>query len=316
MSFVDELRQSRQTSQAIWIQFITAYDNKRNDLYVFFEGKSDSAYYLPELRRRWFQQGKIRVFICDGKEGVIAAYHEKRIKQKIINWKRVLFFVDKDWDDLLNINQVPQSKSFFVTDSYSIENYLVSVDTVEIVWTDIYKLPQNDPRLAQVLQQFQHGYSRFLKLICPMMVWAIAQKKQEKILALAGNRKEKGLNINNANLNKVFELDSDFKPLKKRNGFENLKKAASFNYQLNFESFKNELKKISGLEPKKYIRGKFELWYLISFLTLLSKTLTAKNQPKRAVIKVQLTYENAIEILGGKVPYPKLLNNFLDENLF
>jgi len=304
MSLVNQFRQSRQISQAIWLQFITAYDSKRNDLYVFFEGKTDSAYYLPELRRRWHQQGKVRIFICAGKEGVITAYHDKRIKQKIINWKSVLFFVDKDWDDLLNIVQIPQSKSFFVTDCYSIENYLVSVDTVEIVWTDIYKLPQNDPRLAQVLQQFRRGHQRFIQLICPMMAWGIVQKKQETKLALAENRREKGLNLNNAKLNKVFELDSNLKLFKKPKGFENLKKTAAFNHQLNLASFKNELNKIRRLEPKKYIRGKFELWYLISFLIELAKMLTTKNQPKRAVIKVQLTYENAIEILGGKVPYP------------
>jgi hypothetical protein len=210
--------------------------------------------------------------------------------------------------------QIPKSKSFFVTNYYSIENYLVNVDTVEIVWTDIYKLPQNDPRLAQVLQQFQLGHKRFIQLIGPMMAWGIAQKKQEPKLALAEKRSEKGLNLNNANLKKVFELDSDLKPFKKSSGFENLKKATAFNHQLNFASFKNELNKIKGLEPKKYIRGKFELWYLISFLIELSKILTTKNQPKRAVIKVQLTYENAIEILGGKVPYPKLLNDFLDDN--
>ena len=72
---------------------------------------------------------------------------------------------------------------------------------------------------------------------------------------------------------------------------------------------------VADLEPKKYIRGKFELWYLISFLRALSNSLTAKDQHKRAVIKVQLTHENALEILGGKVPSPSSLNEFLDDNL-
>jgi len=195
---------------------------------------------MPELRRRWHKQGKVRFFICDGKDGVIAAYNDKRISQKISNWKRVLFFVDKDWDDLLNITKIPQSKSVFVTEYYSIENYLVNPDTVEIVWTDIYKLPQDDTRLVQVIQNFQYGYSLFVKLIRPMMAWAIAQKKKEKALASAQNRKEKGLNLNNVNLNKVFELDSDLKPLKKGDGFLQLKKASAFNHKLIFDDIKKE----------------------------------------------------------------------------
>jgi hypothetical protein len=59
----------------------------------------------------------------------------------------------------------------------------------------------------------------------------------------------------------------------------------------------------------------FELWYLISFLIYLTKIVTTKNQPNRAMIKIQLTNENAIEILSGKVPYPKLLKEFLESNL-
>jgi len=33
------------------------------------------------------------------------------------------------------------------------------------------------------------------------------------------------------------------------------------------------------------------------------------------MIKVQLTNENAIEMLSGKIPYPKSLNEFLEANL-
>jgi hypothetical protein len=136
-------------------------------------------------------------------------------------------------------------------------------------------------------------------------------------LADLQNRPEKGLNLNNIKLNKVFELDSDFKPLKKSDGFWQLKKFCAFNHQLIFDDCKKELKKLTGLEPKKYIRGKFELWYLVSFLRLLSNILTAKTQPKqeRGMIKIELTHENAIEILAGKVPYPRSLNQFLDDNL-
>ncbi|RKZ46100.1 MAG: hypothetical protein DRR16_20800 [Candidatus Parabeggiatoa sp. nov. 3] len=313
MSLVENLRQQRQTPQALWLQFTTAYDSKHYSLYLFFEGKTDSTYYLPELRR-WRKQREICQFICDGKEGVIAAYHDKRISQKISNWKNVLFFVDKDWDDSLNIIKIPQSNCFFVTEYYSFENYLVGPETIEMFWTDFYKLPQNE-QLTEVIQNFQQGYNVFVKLIRPMMAWAIAQKKKETELALIANRKEKGLNLKNLNLNKVFEFDSDLKPLKREKGWENLKKACAFNHKLSYDNIKKELKKLKNLEPKQYIRGKFELWYLIHFLIYLTKILTTKNQTQRAMIKVQLTNENAIEMFSGKIPYPKSLTEFLKGNL-
>lgn len=313
MSLVDQLRQQRQTPQALWLQFITAYDSKRYNLYIFVEGKTDSAYYLPALRHRGY---KIRHFICDGKDGVIAAYNEERIRKKISNRKSVLFFVDKDWDDLLNITKIPQSNNFFVTEYYSFENYLVSPETIEMFWTDFYKLPQNE-KLTEVIENFQHGYSVFVKLIRPMMAWAIAQKKKEQELAVIQNRKQKGLNLNNINLNKVFELDSDLKPFKKKDSFKKIKKACGFNHKLSFDNIKKELKKLKNLEPKQYIIGKFELWYLITFLDSLTKILTRKNQQnsERAMIKTQLTKENAIEVISGKVSYPKSLNKFLDLHL-
>lgn len=242
MSLVDNLRQQRQTPQALWLQFATAYDSKHYTLYIFFEGKTDSAYYLPELRRRR-KQREIIQFICDGKDGVIAAYNDKRIRKKITHWKNVLFR--------------------------------------------------------------------------PIIAWAIAQKKKEQELAIIQNRKQKGLNLNNINLNKVFELDSDLKPLKKKNAWQNIKKACSFNHKLNIVDFKKQLKKLKNLEPKTYIRGKFELWYLVNYLKKLTNILTTSNQPKstRAMIKTQLTSENAIEIISGKIAYPKELNKFLDDNI-
>jgi len=275
MSLVDTLRQHRQTPQALWLQFTTAYDSKRYRLYLFFEGKTDSAYYLPELRR-WRKQGEIFHLTCDGKEGVIAAYHDKRITQKISNWKNVLFFVDKDWDDLLNLIKIPQSSCFFVTEYYSFENDLVGPETIEMFWTDFYKLRQNE-QLTEVIQNFQQGYNVFVKLIRPMMAWAIAQKKKEAELALIENRKEKGLNLKNINLNKVFGWDSeDLKPLKRENGWKNLKKACAFNHKLSCDEIKKELKKLKNLEPKQYIRGKFELWYLINFLIIFDKNINDK----------------------------------------
>ena len=306
MSLVDDLRQQRQKPQAIWLQFITAYENERYTLYIFFEGKTDGAYYLPELRRRR-KQREIIQFICDGKDGVIEAYNDKRISKKIINWKNVLFFVDRDLDELLNISKIPQSSSFFVTDYYSIENYLVNNEILEMFWNDFYKLPSNE-NLNLVLQNFQNSYRIFVKLIRPMMAWVITQKKKEQELAIIQNRKTKGLNFKNVKLNKVFELDPDLKLLKRKNGWDDFKKSCSFNYQLNFTDFKQELKKLNNLEPKKYIRGKFELWYMVSFLTSLSKTLPSNK------LKIQLTNENAIEILSGKIPYPRSLTEFLDNN--
>ena len=38
MSLVDKLRLEREKPQAIWLQFLSAYQNKSYSLYVFFEG--------------------------------------------------------------------------------------------------------------------------------------------------------------------------------------------------------------------------------------------------------------------------------------
>jgi hypothetical protein len=68
MSLVDNLRQQRQTPQALWLQFITAYDDKRYTLYIFIEGKTDSAYYLPELRLRSNNAKYVNLFVMARRE--------------------------------------------------------------------------------------------------------------------------------------------------------------------------------------------------------------------------------------------------------
>jgi hypothetical protein len=67
MSFLDELRASRATPQSAWTQFATSFRESADDVYLFFEGKDDPAFYLCHLR----QHSPARIFIpliCNGKK--------------------------------------------------------------------------------------------------------------------------------------------------------------------------------------------------------------------------------------------------------
>jgi hypothetical protein len=73
---------------------------------------------------------------------------------------------------------------------------------------------------------------------------------------------------------------------------------------------------IRQMEYKRYMRGKFEIWFMVTFVNRVADIVRKRMSGyKRAVIRQQITYENVVEVLAGKVPYPDALYTFLEYNL-
>src|SRR5690349_18681648 len=119
MSFIDTLRSARSSRVAVLHEFWTQYDPRQRRLHAFFEGHDDSIFFGRFLT--WFEQQGLRVmpYRCEGKRRVYEAFDQ--ITGRIPDIRNVLFFVDKDVDDILGIPWTTDPR-IFVTDVYSIEN--------------------------------------------------------------------------------------------------------------------------------------------------------------------------------------------------
>jgi hypothetical protein len=303
------------------------YQPKSKTVHVFLEGNDDFSFYtnyvtniiinsLPEDKHYNYYP-----HLCGNKKGVYDLY--QLVNPRLKNKSRGLFFVDKDFSEILG-EIYPSDENIYVTDYYSIENFLVSEDVLKRVLQEIYHINslELDDLLAKssldknsILYIFMQELKTFHLLMIPIIAWIICLKRL--------NIKP---NLNNVKLDKIFHLDETQLTIDKINNSGYLSRfkylEAVFNVStppgvwLQILNEARKLRIIFDQNPKIYIRGKYELWFLICFLNKLEKRLRdeLKVHKKAFSVKTQITNENAIEILGTRVYCPESLNRFLENH--
>src|SRR5215469_6281732 len=185
MSFIEVLRKSRSTPTAVLHQFLTSYDPNEPRLYVFVEGEPDKSFYKMLIER--FLKGSRRLYVynCQGKRNVYDAW--AKVTARHPTCRNVLFFVDKDIDDI--IGQVwPTDPRIFVTDVYSVENYLVRREALEHYITSFVTVRRVSFDLAGILAEFDKSLSQYHQIITPISAWIVVMRRQAFRVLLANVR--------------------------------------------------------------------------------------------------------------------------------
>lgn len=100
--------------ESIFQSYISSKSKK--DIFLFFEGKDDFKYYVSRVSSH-IGDKEYGVFYCNCKNNVIAVHNMIFNQTAIGDFKKNLYFIDRDYDDNENIPD-----SIYVTSSYSIEN--------------------------------------------------------------------------------------------------------------------------------------------------------------------------------------------------
>jgi len=125
MDFLSEITQEADESGA-YQEFLLYYKHKGKTLHLFFEGKDDPSFYsgfINEIIINDLSPHNTYIcysHICGDKYKVYEMY--VKITNRFTK-SRCLFFVDKDFSDYLEQNY-PYDEHIYVTDFYSIENFL------------------------------------------------------------------------------------------------------------------------------------------------------------------------------------------------
>src|SRR6478672_1634606 len=118
MTFLDELKRARQSPVSAYQQFLLKNRSSSSSLHAFFEGHGDQSFYIGFLHRFISDPKYLYTYKCGKKLNVYETY------AKVVSASPqgiVLFFVDKDFSDILR-ESYPRSENIYVTDHYSIEN--------------------------------------------------------------------------------------------------------------------------------------------------------------------------------------------------
>lgn len=296
--FVKYLAEQARSGVAALHEYRLVYSDDQSQAHIFVEGEEDALFYLAEIRARCDGRD-VNLYICGGKNGVILA--RESIKTGGYNYDECLFFVDRDFDDFTE-NQVYIDESTYLTDFYSIENDIVSGESLEVFLLDICGLSKARGSYGTLCDDLEREAADFAAAIRPIMAWVLAMR--------AGGWKP---NLNNANLAKVFKYE-DGKWSRSPDGFYNfMKDTVRETERVNLFSIRPMLKEFSRVSHKNWIRGKYELWFFERFL--LNVLSNGFGGGKATKIPTALREHRLMEVLCGRIAPPRSLVEFLDFKL-
>lgn len=315
MDQVDLLRNEAKSPHAVFHQFILTQSKSANDArFLFFEGEDDPVFYigqiLPYLCNREYHE-----FVCNGRDGVIKLHDLCARDGRSTD--RTLFFIDKDHSDILS-PQATLPTCFFQTECYSFENYIVCESVFRRFWVERLHLQSTDARYANWLKRFKGLSCSFASRMRLLMAIVLIGRGVD-------GRSTVKLNLNNVKLEKVISID--FKAERVRwlpRGGHNFFAASNLRDSSIFvrgDEIRHVYRKfLREKNPKCYIRGKYELWFFVQFLSMLSRTLGDKAAAnatglQRAKPSEIICFANCLNSLSALTPCPAELTAFLAECL-
>lgn len=301
MSFLDDLKKARTSPTSVLHEFWTNYDPNQFRLYVFVEGNEDLVFYKALLAKQIESKRRLFAYRCDGKQRVYETF--RNITARLPACRDILFFVDKDVDDIIG-KPWPTDPRIFVTDVYSVENYVVTRDALARFIEDFveFRKVTFDPRV--ILDQFESELNRFHRLVTPIMAYIIYAKRQGM-----------PANFGDVNLRELYAFSVECcVRIKPGERLAYLNRAMGISISRNvFIRVREVARELRRLPPKRFVRGKFELWFLVEFIKHLCSHLETVAGEIGGIARMRnsMEHHNAIAILVSRIETPPALTSFL-----
>jgi hypothetical protein len=267
---------------------------------VFVEGDADRAFYRAFIDR-YLGDRRLFVYSCEGKRRVFDAY--ATITGKHPRCRNILFFVDKDVDDLVG-ETWPADPRIFVTEWYSIENYLTNRDSVDRYFADFVKLRRVTMDFSGIASQFDLELAGFHRAIRPLMCWIIAMRRNGSRVVLADLKLEKLFRFDGSRIvrNRMDEPMTYLCQVTQATDHANC-----------WRQVRRVCRELDRQDPKRYVRGKFEAWFLVEFVKrIIADLVTVAAESNGSVsISTPLHESNFVQMLVRGVTIPGPLDSFL-----
>jgi hypothetical protein len=307
MDLLEILKDASSSANTRYTEFLQQYRFDKETIHLFFEGNEDQSFYMNYISDVFSKELTIYTYVCNGKGKVHSIYES-------INWvtyskNRVLFFTDKDFSTVLN-QTWNTDENIFSTKPYSIENYICNSQMIERILKEILHI-NNASLVKKFCSHFVDEETDFENLILPLTAVIIMLKR-------AGN----DVPLKDFNLSKIFRLNDELevKKLHHIKMFDYFEKTTQCIIPRNsWKAILDICKELRrDFQKEDYIRGKFSLWFLVNYSKKIPDRINNLKKTGQSVVKcsvcTQITAENAVEILGPRVPMPIELKLFLNHN--
>lgn len=300
MSFVDELRKARIGRATVVHEYLTNYAPHARRVHAFVEGYEDVVFYRAQLALFAGPEFKIFTYRCGNKQAVYTAYEDLLQRGPIPPY--TLFFVDKDLSDLV-AEVWPTHDSIYVTDWYSIENYFVTQHAFERLCLECIRLRNCNISLEPVFRQFEGQLQRFHNELRSIMAWVIVVRRR-------GLRP----NLQNIQMGDLLQFKQDCALGSVPGRLAHLERMTGIASPVGvWREVRGVLTELDRMEAKSFVRGKFESWFLATFLQHALEHLrtVAAEEGGSVGLAVNINAANLVEALVARVLTPPSLRQFL-----
>jgi hypothetical protein len=313
MTMLDIHENALASSNVPYHDFLLFYRMGEKMVYSFVEGKTDSSFYRGFFESILKGDWGCKIIPAGNKEKVLGLYSS-------LDWNRfprnaICFFVDRDLSDFLE-GEKHQGINLFVTESYSIENELLTEHTMERVLEEICCVGVLHPTELQKLKELFLVNLRLFQdsLACVMaqvILWRRSQKMDDNLIVRLDKLKVKAFFEFRSG---CLTLKSEFFPDANRvkHAAEVVKGQLASTHEL--KTAELEFRENAGVE--KFIRGK----YLISFFLeciealRLAIPLLFNRHIMPPGKSANVGEANAMMIIGPRARCPASLRAFLERN--
>lgn len=292
-------------AQIVLHEFYLSYEKKSTNIYCFVEGIEDPSFYRGLIDQCLPDEWNCEMWATGCKNDVYFIY--KSLDWRVYIKNQVLFFVDCDLSVFLNFFY-PKSTNIYITDHYSIENFLVSSKVFERVIKEMLGFG-NIKRscFSLLLSMFKDETEKFQIKLAPLMASIIYWRRHNI-----------HVNLNNILMKDLFYIQNG-KLISKQSDIVDF---VCRKYSISTPP-KNELDILleDFLNNKyyaKFTRGKYLMWFFVEFCLSIYKHCCnlpelGYNRPPK--ISLTLSQKNALIQIAPRCPLPKSLGNFIEKNI-
>lgn len=289
-------------------EFLARYNPHSNVVYGFVEGKTDYSYYRGFIDGIIPKDWRVELWHTKGKKQVYAIYG-------IFDWKRfasksICFFTDRDLSSLIP-ETVVEACNIYVTDKYSIENDLVSRETCERVLLELYGFHAAlHEELDAVCDLFEQELEKFCHAMTHIMSWILHWRRTNETAML-----------DNIKMKDIFKFKEgklliNTSPVKNKTIAEYLHRQVKIKYNSLIDISLIEKEFYSGYKYRKFVRGKYMLWFLFAFCDTIKTNQKIFFPTMKGKVSNAFSYseKNGIVILANRCRIPTSLDSFLKRN--
>lgn len=305
MSFLQNLLDAAASEQAQFNIFLTEYGPNATHVFAFVEGRDDSSFYRRHIDSRKPGFLSTRFYRMGNKKGVLEAFAGFTTRYR--EDSRVLFFVDRDHSDFCEeLPKCPVAPTLYVTDCYSVENFLATEEGVRNAASDLFAFDESQTEVLAA--EFNQVFAAFEVAMRPLMAWCIAVRRQFSI-----REKDKGPQLDNIELRDFVQFSADSRPSLKHTPDTSLwtllsKKANVADVVPSDAEVLLVVAELVDSPARLWLRGKAAAWLVVRWLSKIAEGLQIK-------VRTSLSLGNFVEVLGPRVDTPATLDEFLMEHM-